>query len=79
MDVADLDHRFEFHPADTGEKRAAHHSVREACRSLAHALNELCPEGREKSLAITNLEQTMMWANAAIARGQGVSAMGWKN
>jgi hypothetical protein len=27
-----------------------------------------CPDSREKSLAMTNLEQAVMWANAAIAR-----------
>lgn len=29
-----------------------------------------CPPGRERSLAITNLEQASMWAKAAIARNQ---------
>ena len=35
---------------------------------LAHVLNELVPDSREKSLAITHLEEVMMWSNAAIAR-----------
>jgi hypothetical protein len=26
------------------------------------------PEGREKALAVTHLEEVMMWSNAAIAR-----------
>lgn len=30
---------------------------------------EVCPNGREKSLAHTNLEQAGMWANAGIIRG----------
>jgi hypothetical protein len=29
---------------------------------------EHTPESREQSLALTNLEQAVMWANAAIAR-----------
>lgn len=67
MDQADLDNRFEFHAASSEEKRNEHTSVREQCRVLATALNEI-PEGREKSLAITHLEEVMFWANAAIAR-----------
>jgi hypothetical protein len=33
-------------------------------------LVERCPEGRELSLALSNLEEVMFWANAAIARNQ---------
>ncbi|MGH3375967.1 MAG: DUF7681 family protein [Actinoallomurus sp.] len=40
---------------------------------MADALNEVLPEGREKSLAITNLEQAMFWANAAVARQEETS------
>lgn len=66
--TADIDNRFDFHPATTAEKRGDHTSVRNACKQLAHFLDANVPAGREKSLAITNLEQSMMWANAAIAR-----------
>lgn len=65
---SDIDHRFGFHPADTKDKQMAHSLVRVRCLELAQFLNDTVPEGREKSLAITNLEQAMMWANAAIAR-----------
>lgn len=68
MDQSDIDNRFAFHAATTDEKRNAHTSVREQCRVLATALNESLPDGREKSLAITHLEQVMFWGNAALAR-----------
>lgn len=68
MAPEDIAHRFAFHPATTDEKRDAHTSVRQQCRQLADSLNEQLPEGREKSLAITHLEEVMFWGNAALAR-----------
>lgn len=68
MDSADIEHRFAFHAATTDEKRDAHTSVRQACRRLADHINETCPDGREKSTAVTKLEEAMYWANAALAR-----------
>jgi len=68
MDSADIAHRFEFHPATTDEKREAHENVRQNCGWLASYLNDILPDGREKSLAITHLEEVMFWGNAALAR-----------
>jgi hypothetical protein len=42
--------------------------VRDECQALAEFMNEVLPEGREKSLVLTKIEETMFWANAAIAR-----------
>ncbi|TXL91574.1 hypothetical protein [Streptomyces sp. IB2014 016-6] len=70
MAPEDIAHRFAFHAAPTEEKRDAHTSVRQHCRELADFINANVPDGREKSLAITHLEDTMMWANAAIARAK---------
>lgn len=68
MDPYDIEHRFAFHAATTDEKRDAHGSVRQECRRLADHINETCPDGREKSLAITAIEEAMFWGNAALAR-----------
>ena len=68
MDSNDLNNRFAFHAATDDEKRNAHTSVRSNCLTLANFLNNTLPEGREKSLAITHLEEVMMWGNAALAR-----------
>lgn len=68
MDSKDIENRFAFHAASDEEKRNAHTSVRNVCREVADFLNEKLPEGREKSTAITKLEEVMFWANASLAR-----------
>ncbi|NYI06059.1 Acb2/Tad1 domain-containing protein [Allostreptomyces psammosilenae] len=68
MDAHDIEHRFAFRAASRQEKRDEHTSARQSCRALADHLNELLPDGREKRLAITKLEEVLFWANAALAR-----------
>ena len=69
MDASDINNRFSFHQATPeNNKGATHDSIRGECLALASTLNVLLPEGREKSLAITHLEEVMMWSNAAVAR-----------
>lgn len=63
----DLDNRFDYHAPDDA-KRRAHEEVRIQLRRTAGLVVHLTPESREQSLAITHLEEAMMWANAAIAR-----------
>jgi hypothetical protein len=56
------------HHAPSDDKTVdAHEWVRNATGRLAVALNERLPEGREKSIALTHLQEVMMFANAAIA------------
>lgn len=65
----DIDHRFTYHPP-TGDQPALYTELRDRFRSLAQLVREVTPGGREQSLAITHLEQAVMWANAGIARGE---------
>lgn len=64
-----LEKRFQFHPADTEEKKVAHETVREVLLEAADQIVAVTgPPSREQSLAIAKLEEAMFWANAAIAR-----------
>lgn len=67
MDQDELCNRFKYH-APNQLKVELHQGVREGCETLAEYLNNLLVDGREKSVAITKLEEVMFWANAFIAR-----------
>jgi len=73
MDRTDLQNRFEYHPPTTPARIQEHEKVRANCLALAGNLDLLLPDGREKSLAVTHLEEVMFWANAALARQEGGS------
>jgi hypothetical protein len=64
-----IQNAFTYHPPkdDQAERYAA---IRDKAKELAAFIDEACPNSREKSLALTNLEQSVMWANASIARNE---------
>lgn len=62
-----IDHNFMHHPP-TPEKVTQHEQARAGARILAHDWTDRLPPSREKSLAMTKLEEALFWANAAIAR-----------
>jgi hypothetical protein len=64
---ADLQNRFSYHAPDEF-KIQRHTRIRSDAYKLALQIVENCPESREQSLALTKLEEVVMWANAAIAR-----------
>lgn len=63
----DLDNIFTYHPPKEGQQEK-YQAIRAKAKELAALMGEECPPSRELSLARTNLEQAVMWANAAIAR-----------
>ena len=68
MDAAELEHRFTFHPPADEERRMDHESIRLAGLKAAQLVDAKVPDGREKSLALTKLEEAVFWANAGLAR-----------
>ena len=71
MNYNELEHNFKYH-ALTPYKIQLHNDIREFGKEFAELINGLCNEGREKSLAITKVEEAVMWANAAIARSLNI-------
>ena len=60
---------FVYHPPQEGQGQR-YEKLRAEARNLALTMTTLCPPSRELSLALTNLEQAVMWANASIARNE---------
>ena len=69
IDTADLNNRFTYHSPKEGQE-AKYSNIRRNGLALAELINAMCPDSREKSLAITKLEEVVMWANASIARAK---------
>lgn len=62
----DINNVFSYH-APKGDQAERYAVIRESAKELARIIDEKCPDSREKSLALTNLQQSVMWANASIA------------
>lgn len=63
----DLQKNFTYH-APTDAQKQTYADIRGYASAYAEFLQGNCPDSRELSLALTNLEQCVMWANAAVAR-----------
>lgn len=62
-----IENNFSYHSPKEGHPEK-YEVIRANAKDLAYFIDQLCPNSREKSLAMTNLEQAVMWANASIAR-----------
>lgn len=67
--LAELDNRFEYH-APKGDQVARYAAIRAKARELALVIVQNTPFSREQALAMTHVDEAMMFANAAIARGE---------
>lgn len=63
----ELEVRFTYHPPK-GDQPARFQAIRDTAKALAVLIEESTPASREQALAFTALEESVMWANAAIAR-----------
>ena len=66
MAALDLKNVFTYHAPLSGQPER-YVALRESARAFAELIVESTPASREQSVALTNVQQAVMWANAAIA------------
>ena len=66
MNLEELTNLFSYHKP-FGDQEVRYDIIRSQAKTLAIHIEKWCPRSREKSLAITKLQECVMMANAAIA------------
>ena len=64
-----IDNAFTYHPPK-GDQAERYELLRSAGRSFAALILGYTPRSREQALALTKLEEAIMWSNAAISRSE---------
>ena len=67
--MEELANRFRYH-APREDQVERYEEIRRMGLTLATVVYGSCQESREKALALTKIEEAVMWANAAIARNE---------
>ena len=67
--VSEIESRFTYHAPKAGQPER-YTKIREMAKELAYVIFESCPDSREKSSALTKLDEVVMHANASIARNE---------
>lgn len=70
IDNKRLENNFTYHPPKDEDQIERYKRLREAAKTYAQCIMTLTPPSREQSLALTQVEDAVMWANAAIARNE---------
>ena len=63
----EIERCFTYHPPNEEQIKKIQ-SIRKALKEIAYILEDNCPPSRESSIALSKLEEVMMWATAAIVR-----------
>ena len=66
-----LDYNFNHH-SPTSEQIEKYDAIRDKFKEVAELICEICPESRERTESMVNIEQAMFWANASVARDKNM-------
>lgn len=69
MTKEEIANNFTYHAPKADQPERYNH-LRDLAKHLAMTIHDCCPDSREKALAHTKLEESIMWANASIARNE---------
>lgn len=64
-----IDNNFAYHAPKEGQPER-YEAIRAVLKEAALTIDGMCPNSREKSLALTKCEEASMWANASIAHNE---------
>ena len=63
----EIENNFMYHkPKDDQSEK--YEALRAKAKEFAYLVDDLCPGGKEREISMVKLEESVMWANAAIAR-----------
>ena len=65
----DVQKIFTYHPPKDDQPKK-YEEIRSIARDYAKVITDLCPDSSERSIALTKLDECVMWANASIARNE---------
>lgn len=68
-----ITNRFLYHKPDSQEMLDRLAKLRELHLALAKEVLEMCPDGRERNIAFTHLEEASMWAIKSIVLGAPIA------
>lgn len=67
MSLEEITSRFKTYPMDD-ETKMKSDKIRDDIANAADAIDIYCTESREKSIALTKLEECLMWVNKCLSR-----------
>jgi hypothetical protein len=69
VDQIRLEKDFIYH-APKEDQPERYVAIRDIAKHFAAGVMDMSPDSRERSLALTKIEEAVFWANAAIARNE---------